>query len=213
MGGRRTGIRLRLQDQLRTEIEPLLAVHGVELVALEWLQGPGRGILRVYIDRPGTDPRVAPAEGEGMSADLCARVSRDISSALDALGEEAIPGSYDLEVSSPGFERPVQKRADWERFTGLVAKVKTRVPVAGRGSFEGPIAGTVDRPDGGFAVRLTVDGTTMEIDARGIARAKLAELVTAKPAKPARAPRGPKPTKAPKATTPEAAPTGAARRG
>ncbi len=49
-------------QRLKTEIEPLAVAHGVELVALEWLQGPGRGVLRLYIDRPGGDPRTAAEE-------------------------------------------------------------------------------------------------------------------------------------------------------
>lgn len=173
---------------LREALSPLVAVHGVELVALEWLQGPGRGVLRVYIDRPGGDPRTAAEQREaGMTADICASVSRDLSARLDDLDPFDVP--YDLEVSSPGFERPVQRREDFDRFVGLVLKFKTRVPVAGRGSFEGSIAGTVDRPDGGFAVRVVVDGREALFDARDIPRAKLAEITAPKPARPGRGPR------------------------
>ena len=119
-------------QQLKAEIEPLAAVHGVELVALEWLQGPGRGVLRLYIDRPGTDPRVDAEQGSGATADVCARLSRDVSAALDKFDEE-IPTAYDLEVSSPGFERPVQKREDFERLLiqTVAAARPDRVVLAG----------------------------------------------------------------------------------
>lgn len=173
---------------LREALTPLVAVHGVELVALEWLQGPGRGVLRAYIDRPHGDPRTAAEQRDaGMTADICAAVSRDLSAQLDLLDPFDVP--YDLEVSSPGFERPVQKREDFERFVGLVVKFKTRVPIGGRGSFEGFIVGTVDRPDGGFAVRVTVDGQEQVFDVRDIPRAKLAEIKPPKPVKPGKAPR------------------------
>ena len=175
-------------EPLREALSPLVAAHGVELVALEWLQGPGRGVLRAYIDRPGADPRTAAERREeGVTADICASVSRDLSAHLDVLDPFEVP--YDLEVSSPGFERPVQKRADFDRFVGLVLKFKTRVPVAGRGSFEGPIAGTADRPGGGFAVRVLVDGREASFDARDVSRAKLAEIKAPKPAKPGKGPR------------------------
>ncbi len=188
-------------QQLKAEIEPIAAVHGVELVALEWLQGPGRGVLRLYIDRPGTDPRVDAEQGSGATADVCARLSRDVSAALDKYDEE-IPTAYDLEVSSPGFERPVQKREDFERFKGLVLKLKTRQAIEGRGSFEGPLTATKDLPNGDYAVCMTVDGDRpIEIATRNIARARLAEIKPPKPVKPAKHPKAPR--------TPQARPEGA----
>lgn len=177
-------------QQLKTEIEPLAVAHGVELVALEWLQGPGRGVLRIYIDRPGADPRTPPEErGSGATADICARLSRDVGAVLDKLDEDAFPMPYDLEVSSPGFERPVQKREDFDRFKGLAAVIKARRPVGGRGTFEGVLDGTRDLADGGFSVALTVDAAPVEILASNIARANLAEIKAPKPAKPGKGPR------------------------
>ncbi len=174
-------------QQLQTEILPLADVHGVEVVAIEWLQGPGRGVLRVYIDRPGRDPAATVGPGvEGATADVCARFSRDVSAALDAL--DVIPAAYDLEVSSPGFERPVQKRADFERFSGRVARVRTRSAVMGRLSFVGALRGTIDLPDGDFAVRIAVDATDVEVPARVISRAHLVEIKTPRAAKPGKGP-------------------------
>lgn len=191
-GDARQVIALKVDTQhLKTEIEPLAAVHGVELVALEWLQGPGRGVLRLYIDRPGADPRTPPDErGPGATADVCARLSRDVSAVLDKIDEELIPMAYDLEVSSPGFERPVQKREDFERFKGLTLILKARHAIEGRGSFEGPITGTKDLPDGDYAVCITVENDrAVEVPTRNIARARLAEIKAPKPAKPPKAPR------------------------
>jgi ribosome maturation factor RimP len=193
-----SSLRVDLQH-LKTEIEPLAVAHGVELVALEWLQGPGRGVLRIYIDRAGGDPRTAAAEREhGMTADLCAAVSRDVSAALD-VDEALIDMPYDLEVSSPGFERPVQKRADFDRFAGLVVKLKARTAIEGKGSLEGVLVGTTDRPAavGGFAVKLTVGARALEVDVRDIARARLAEIKAPATKKSPRAP-GPRSGKAAK---------------
>lgn len=186
---RREGLEERLGvdiDRLRAEFASVAEVHGVELVALEWLQGPGRGVLRAYIDRPGGDPRVVdPARG--ISADLCAAVSRDVGAALDA-DEGLVTVAYDLEVSSPGFERPLQKREDFDRFEGLVAVVKLRERIESRGAFEGPLRGTADAPDGGFVVKLECAGRVWDLPAKKISRAKLAELKAPRPAKPGKGP-------------------------
>lgn len=89
---------------------------GIEIVEVE-LKGSGRNhLLRIYIDRP-----------EGVSHADCENVSRAVSAALDA--EDPIPGSYDLEVSSPGVERKVAKWQDWLRFCGKKVKVVLKEPV------------------------------------------------------------------------------------
>jgi ribosome maturation factor RimP len=92
------------------------APAGIEVVEVE-LKGSGRHhLLRIYIDRP-----------EGVSHADCELVSRAVSDALDA--EDPIPGSYELEVSSPGVERKLTKWQDWVRFCGSKAKVVLREPV------------------------------------------------------------------------------------
>lgn len=96
--------------------EAAAAPAGIEVVEVE-LKGSGRHhLLRLYIDRP-----------EGVSHADCELVSRAVSDALDA--EDPIPGSYELEVSSPGVERKITKWQDWVRFCGNKAKVVLREPV------------------------------------------------------------------------------------
>jgi ribosome maturation factor RimP len=180
-------------EQLRGEIEPIAARHGVELVALEWLQGPGRGVLRLYIDRPGGDPRVKPDESHpGTTADECAAVSHAVSGLLD--DDDRIEVAYDLEVSSPGFERPVQTRQDFDRFAGLVVKIRTRGPLEGKTSFEGPLLGTSDDKDG-YTVRVSVGGREVAIPRRQVSRARLLEIKAPKPVKPGKGPKAPRPAK------------------
>lgn len=176
-------------EQLRGEIEPLAEVHGVELVALEWLQGPGRGVLRLYIDRPGGDPRVRPDDANpGTTADQCAAVSHAVSKLLDE--DDRIEMAYDLEVSSPGFERPVQTRRDFDRFVGLAVKVRTRGPLDGKTSFEGTLLGTSDDGDG-YTVRVSVGGGEVSIPRRQVSRARLLEIKPPKPVKPGKGPKAP----------------------
>lgn len=180
-------------EQLRGEIEPLAKRHGAELVALEWLQGPGRGVLRLYIDLPGGDPRVKPDDARpGATADLCAAVSHSVAELLDR--DDRIEVAYDLEVSSPGFERPVQTRRDFDRFAGLGIKIRTRGPLEGKTSFEGALAGTTDVGDG-YAVRVSVGGHEVVIPRRQVTRARLLEIKTPKPVKPGKGPKTPRPPK------------------
>lgn len=167
--------------KIENEITPLLSVHGVELVALEWFQGPGHGILRVTIDRPGGDPREQdPAKSVGL--DEVTGVTRDVSTAMDAL--DLIEGAYTLEIGSPGTERPLQKRADYERFAGLRARIETRSG-EGRSNFSGALRGVRDLPDGEFAVKIEVAPTVeREIPAHTIVRAKLHEIAPPRKDKP-----------------------------
>ncbi|MBL8604799.1 MAG: ribosome maturation factor RimP [Myxococcales bacterium] len=185
------GARLRVDvSQLRSELEPLVTPHGLDLVAIEWLQGNGRGILRLYIDLPGGDPRVLPsAERPGVAADQCVAVSRDVSAHLDTV--DAIELAYDLEVSSPGFERPLQKREDFDRFQGLTVRLKLRQALDGKLAFEAPLAGTAATAPGAkhgpWAVRVTAKEGVVEVPVGLIARAKLAEIKAPPKVRPGKA--------------------------
>lgn len=102
--------------RLTAMAEQAAAPAGIEVVEVE-LKGSGRNhLLRIYIDRP-----------EGVSHADCELVSRAVSDALDA--EDPIPGSYDLEVSSPGLERKLTKWQDWLRFCGKQVKVILKNPI------------------------------------------------------------------------------------
>jgi ribosome maturation factor RimP len=89
---------------------------GIEIIEVE-LKGSGHShLLRIYIDRP-----------EGVTHADCEFVSREVGAVLDA--EDPIPGSYDLEVSSPGVERKLAKWQDWRRFAGKKVKVVLKEPL------------------------------------------------------------------------------------
>lgn len=99
-------------------------VAGVELVVLEQAGGAKQRTVRLYIDHP-----------DGVTHDLCGRVSEAVGKALDE--SDAIGGPYTLEVSSPGLERPLRKRSHFEAQLGNRAYVKTRVPVEGSKVWQG----------------------------------------------------------------------------
>ena len=89
-----------LTDRLEEVVRPVLRDHGVELVDLEWRGHGPRSLLRVFIDKPG-----------GVGIGDCERVSREVGDVLDAAN--LIDGRYDLEISSPGLDRPLSKEREY----------------------------------------------------------------------------------------------------
>ena len=136
--------------------EPVVESMGYELVGVEFLGAGGHGTLRVYIDRDS-----------GVSLDDCAAISHQISGILDV--EEPIKQAYDLEVSSPGIDRPLFKLADFERFAGKMAKIKLAVGLLGRKNFKGELQGVADSK----LVIIEVDGEVYDLPYADIARANL----------------------------------------
>lgn len=138
------------------ELGPHLSESGYELVEVEFGQHGGRGVLRVYVDRrPG-----------GVTIDDCVAVSQLLGPILDAT--DLVGGSYTLEVSSPGFERPVRKAEDFARFAGETIAVKTRMAVDGRRKFKGILKGIAE---GDVAVEC--DGTVHVIALTNVQKANL----------------------------------------
>ena len=105
-------------------IEPAVASLGYELVGVEYLQQGKHSLLRVYID----------AE-EGITLDDCSRVSHHLSGLLDV--EDVIPGHYNLEVSSPGMDRPLFTVEHFQRFIGYPVNIRLSLPKDGRRKFSG----------------------------------------------------------------------------
>jgi ribosome maturation factor RimP len=154
-------------DTVATLIEPTLQAMGYALVRVAIVGGAGRPTLQVMAER---------ADGAAMSVDDCADISESISAVLDV--EDPIVGAYTLEVSSPGIDRPLVKKADYDRFAGFEARVETTEPVSGRKRFRGRVLGT-----GEDTVRLKLDsGEDVELPLGRISKAKLVltdELIAA----------------------------------
>ena len=143
------------KERLLELLEPTLAAMGYELADLDAHVGR-RGLLRLYIDRPG-----------GVTVDDCQRVSEQVGAWLDV--EDPLPGSYVLEVSSPGFDRRLRTAAHFERFGGEQARIELRDALGGRRKFVGKLAGV----EGGEVV-LEVDGERVRLPLSDIAVARLA---------------------------------------
>src|SRR5216684_1921472 len=115
-------------ERVREIAEQAASDQGVELVHAEVAGPEGHPIVRLFIDKPG-----------GVTHDDCSKVSHQLSTVLDV--EDFIHSAYVLEVSSPGLERGLYKRADYERFAGSQAKIRMRNPVNGQRNFRGRIVG------------------------------------------------------------------------
>ncbi len=141
---------------LTAMFEPVVESMGYELVGVEYQGGGHHGTLRVYIDH-----------ADGISLDDCAAISHQLSGLLDV--EEPIREAYDLEISSPGIDRPLFKRADFERFAGQRARIRLAVARDGRRNFVGELQASTDAA----LVRIRVDGEDFELPFADIAKANL----------------------------------------
>jgi ribosome maturation factor RimP len=147
--------------RIEKAVEPVLAQEAVELVDLRYLQAGGRWVLRFYIEKHG-----------GVTLDDCERVSSRVGPLLDALG--AMPHSYCLEVSSPGVDRVIKKKKDFERFSGHRVKVRLRTPVANQRRFQGFLKG-VD----GEALVLSCGAADVRLELKDVEEARLDPEVAA----------------------------------
>ena len=131
-------------ERVRAIADRVAASGGLEVLDVEFLGGGKARMLRVFLDKPaaGNDPLA------GVTHEDCATFSREFGTILDV--EDVMPGSYTLEVSSPGLDRKLVKPSDFTRFTGSRMKLVTREPVNNNRHFEGRLENFQDG-------RLTLD--------------------------------------------------------
>jgi len=147
--------RRAVQQSLYTLLEPSVLEQGYELVAVELTTVEGRRTLRISIDKPG-----------GIVVEDCTRINRALSTILDV--EDPLDGAYDLEVSSPGLERPIQKLHDFERFCGYRVRIQLEKDAPGRRRF----TGTLGPADSGF-IQVNVDGEEFQLSLEMVEKAHL----------------------------------------
>jgi ribosome maturation factor RimP len=136
-------------------VEALVADEGCELVDITYQREPQGWVLRIYIDRPG-----------GVTVDDCQAVSRQVGDMLE--GKDVLRYAYNLEVSSPGLNRPLKKAADFERFAGQRVRIKTSAAVEGRKNFSGKLTGYADG-----LVCLEIDGENVRLPLDSIGKAHI----------------------------------------
>ena len=153
------------RERLFTVIEPVVRAHGAELVDIE-LKNEAGYVLRVYVEKLGALANRMTTKEAAVDLELCSNIARDLSPALDVA--DPIPHRYNLEVGSPGVERPLKKEADFVRFEGQKAKLKLQKGVAG----QKVVIGTLGKVDAGN-VSLQDGGRTHTIPLEDIVAARL----------------------------------------
>ncbi|HIE47973.1 TPA: ribosome maturation factor RimP [Candidatus Bipolaricaulota bacterium] len=136
-------------------VRPLLDYEGLSLVDIEFQRERVGWVLRIYIEKEA-----------GVTLKDCVQVSRELGQLLDV--EDFIPYSYHLEVSSPGLDRPLKRREDFERFIGSRIRVRLSEPVQGRKNFRGEIVGCDEE-----GVSLRVEDKVYKIPFSSVAKANL----------------------------------------
>jgi len=144
-----------IKEKIKEIIEIPILKKNIELVDLEWRRERSGWVLRIFIDKPG-----------GVTIADCAKISGIVGEILDK--ENIIHRSYILEVSSPGIERPLVKKEDYERFRGEKARITLKTPISGRRNFTGVILGI--KKD---LVQIEVEGRVWEFPLDNIKKANL----------------------------------------
>ena len=150
---RHTGLEARLADL----ITPTLGGMGYELVRVA-VAGRERPTVQIMADR---------ADGAPMAVADCEAISHALGAVIDVA--DPMPGDWTLEVSSPGIDRPLTRRKDWNRFAGHLARAELEVPLDGRRRFAGVVLGA----DAGHAQLRLDDGSTVALPLPAIRRARL----------------------------------------
>ena len=147
------------EKKLLEALEPRAAQEGVEIVTIEVVGAKKSPTIRVYIDTEN-----------GVSFDELSSAQAWINDIMDAI--DPFPGAYMLEVSSPGIDRPLRTLEHFARFAGETAQVKMALPVEGRSTWTGVIAGVE-----GESVLLDVEGERVALPLEGIKRAHVKGVV------------------------------------
>jgi ribosome maturation factor RimP len=142
--------------EVERSIAPALEAMGYDIVRVLF-SGSRRPRLQIMAERK---------DGAGMAVEDCVAVSRTVAAILDV--EDPVAGPYELEVSSPGIDRPLTRLADFERFAGFEAKIETSLPRDGRRHWKGHLLGLQ-----GKTVCLKTKTGEVALPFAEIARAKL----------------------------------------
>ncbi|QRN99998.1 ribosome maturation factor RimP [Archangium violaceum] len=150
-------IKQTVEARAQELLEPIVAGEGLELLEVEFVREREGWVLRLFIDKPGGR----------VGLDECSQVSRAVDTVLDV--EDIVPHEYNLEVSSPGVNRPLKKLAHYERVKGQKVKVKTFGPVGEppRKNFTGTLT------------EVAADAITVDVEGAGNFRISLKDIAKA----------------------------------
>ena len=140
----------KITDKITNLIKPVVIDMDYELVGVEYIASGKYSVLRVYID-----------SDTGVGINDCEKVSRQVSAIFDV--EDPITGQYNLEVSSPGIERPLFNISHYQRFLGSDIKLRTVRPINGQRKFRGTI-GSVSETEKTIELLTGIDTVKLEVD-------------------------------------------------
>lgn len=141
----------KLTDMLRPAVEEV----GKELLGVEFISAGNQSVLRLFIDHE-----------KGIDVDDCAEVSRQVGAILDV--EDPISSEYNLEVSSPGLDRPLFDLSQFEAVIGETVNVKLSIPLNGRRKFKGQLVSIEND-----TLIVVVDGQDFELVFSNVDKANL----------------------------------------
>lgn len=144
----------KIEELTRQLVTPAIEKNNFELVDVEYKKEGNNWYLRVYIDKDG-----------GVSLDDCQIISEYLSEKLDEV--DPIDNSYILEVSSPGIDRPLKTKRDFEKFKGSLVEVSLYQPIDKKKKYEGELLGLEDDK-----VIIVNDGGKREFDIKNVSLVK-----------------------------------------
>ena len=150
-----------VKEKIRQLAEPVIVSEGMELVHVECVKMHARWIIRLFLDKEG-----------GITLDDCANVSNQLGDLFDI--REVINGAYTLEVSSPGFDRPLSRDQDFMKYKNSRVNIKTSVKIEGSKNFHGILLDYIEE-DGQKLVLIDIAGKIHRIHKQDIAKANLAD--------------------------------------
>ena len=145
----------KFEDKLTDMLRPAVEETGKELLGIEFVSAGKHSVLRIYIEHEN-----------GVDVDDCAEVSRQVSAILDV--EDPINTEYNLEVSSPGLDRPLFKKEHYQAVIGKIVNIKISVPLNGRRKFKGPLV-AIENND----LIVNVDGEDYQLEINNIEKGNL----------------------------------------
>ncbi len=146
---------IEILESVRNLVQPILEDYALELVDIEYLREREGWILRIFIDKEG-----------GVTLDDCTKVSRELGYLMEV--KEIIVTPYNLEVSSPGVDRPLKTEQHFRRYVGNKVSIKTAEPIDGRRNFKG----TLGAFENGYVI-LDNAAKSWKIPLNAIVKAKL----------------------------------------
>jgi ribosome maturation factor RimP len=141
--------------------EPVVAFEGMELIHVECVKMHTRWVIRLYLDKE-----------RGVTLDDCTAVSNQLGDIFDI--HDLIKGAYTLEVSSPGFDRPISRDQDFLKYKNSKVNIKTGIKIEGIKNFHGILCDYIEA-DGQKVAIIDISGKTYRIPKREIIKANLAD--------------------------------------